>query len=81
MVSESIAHEAEGQMGYWVIPEKIHTPTTEGVVVRDCLAAILKGKCCGKWYSALCNMPLSVRFSFFRSHLLSTKKRTIYSTT
>ena len=31
MVSEAIAHEAEGRMGYCVVPENIQTPTTEGI--------------------------------------------------
>ena len=35
------------------------------LVVHDCLAAILKGKCCGKWYSTSCNILLSVLFLFF----------------
>ena len=32
------------------------------MVVRDCSVAILKGKWCGQRYSALCNIPLRVRF-------------------
>ena len=35
------------------------------LVVHDCLAAIWKGKCCGKWYSRSCNIPLSVLFLSF----------------
>ena len=35
------------------------------MVVCDCLAAILKGKCCGKWYSMSCNIPLRVLFLSF----------------
>ena len=37
------------------------------MVVRDCSVAILKSKWCGLWYSALCNIPLSVLFLLSQS--------------